>query len=146
MTLKFSTSWKRSKNPRKQRTYIANAPLHIKRGLFSTRLSKELTKKYSKRNITVRKGDNVKIVRGSFKNHSGKIERVLTKRLRVYVEGAQILKKDGNKVFYPIHPSNLIITELNLDDKQRQKILGRNLAVKVDNSGGKKWARDIWKT
>ena len=80
------------------------------------------------RNIPLRKGDTVKIVRGNFKSHIGKIEKVFLKKTRVYVEGAQIVKRDGAKVFYPLHPSNLIITNLNLEDKKRQLVLqGKNV-------------------
>lgn len=129
MKAKFSRAWKGSKRPNKQRKYAANAPLHIKRKMLSSRLSKELTKKYSKRNITVRKGDKVKVVRGNFKNHSGTVERVLTKLLRVYVDGVQRPKRDGSKAYYPIHPSNLVITELNLTDKKRQEILNKNKKI-----------------
>ena len=92
--------------------------------MMKSRLSKELTKKYGRRNLGIRKGDRVKIVRGNFKAHTGKIERVLTKKMKVYVEGIQLIKRDGNKAYYPLHPSNLIITELNLDDKKRVKSLG----------------------
>ena len=36
------------------------------------------------------------------------------------------MKKDGSKAFYPIYVSNLMITELNLDDKERKiKIEGK---------------------
>jgi large subunit ribosomal protein L24 len=123
MKTKFSKTWIKSKQPRKQRKYIANAPLHIKRKMLKSRLSKELTKKYERRTLGVRKGDIVKIVRGNFKDHSGKVEKVFTKKLRLHIEGIQLIKKDGNKVYYPIHPSNLIITTLNLEDKERKKIL-----------------------
>ncbi|MBU2639551.1 MAG: 50S ribosomal protein L24 [Nanoarchaeota archaeon] len=124
MKQKFSKSWKSSKSPRKQRKYVKNAPLHIKRSMMKSRLSKELTKKYGKRNSGVRKGDKVKIVRGNFKAHTGKVEKILTKKMKVQIEGIQLVKRDGNKVYYPIHPSNLIITELNLEDKKRVKSLG----------------------
>ncbi len=125
MKNKFSNSWVSSRQRRKQRKYRYNAPLHIKHRFVSAHLSKDLAKKYHIRNIPVRKGDTVKIARGNFKEHLGKIERVFLKKTRVYVEGAQIIKKDGAKVFYPIHPSNLIITSLNLEDKRRQVILQR---------------------
>lgn len=131
MKSKFSNTWKSSKNPRKQRKYVANAPLHIKRRMLSSKLSKELSKKYEKRNTIIRKGDKIKIMRGNFKNHSGRVEKVLTKYTRIYVEGVQVLKKDGNRTYYPIHPSNLMITELNLEDKQRQKMIGRGVKTGV---------------
>jgi large subunit ribosomal protein L24 len=131
MKAKFSKAWKGSKKPNKQRKYAINAPLHIKRKLLSTKLSKELAKKHGKRNLIVRTGDRVKIVRGNFKDHAGKIDKVFTKKTKVLIEGIQLVKKDGNKVNYPIHPSNLIITELNLEDKKRGKSLERGQKTTV---------------
>jgi len=121
MKQKFSTKWKTSSQPRKQRKYSANAPLHIKRRLLSVNLSKELRKKYGKRNIVVRKGDNVKIMKGKFKNKQGKVIEVDIKNLKLKIEGTMIKKQDGSKVNVKIHPSNLQITELNLDDRKRMK-------------------------
>lgn len=129
MRAKFSKAWKSSKRPNKQRKYAANAPLHTKRKMLSSRLSKELTTKYSKRNVIIKKGDRVKIVRGNFKNITGAVERVLTKLTKIYVEGAHKTKRDGSKAYYPLHPSNLIITELNLDDKKRQEMLERGKKI-----------------
>src|SRR3989338_5225888 len=126
MKTKFSSSWIKSKQPRKQRKYRHNAPLHIKQKFVSAHLSKELHKKYGKRSMNLRKGDSVKIMRGQFKNKTGKIEEVGLKKIRAYVSGIEFVKKDGTKSRYPIHPSNLMITELNLDDKMRNKILERN--------------------
>ena len=125
MKTKFSSSWIKSKQPRKQRKYRHNAPLHIKQKFVSAHLSKELHKKYGKRSMNLRKGDSVKIMRGQFKNKTGKIEEVGLKKIRAYVSGIEFVKKDGTKARYPIHPSNLMITELNMDDKMRNKILGR---------------------
>ena len=125
MKQKFSPKWKSSKQPRKKRKYIANAPLHIKGKFLSSLLSKELRKTHGKRNIRVRKGDKVKIMRGNFKAHAGRVETVLVKKTRVYVAGAELIKKDGSKVPYPLHPSNLMITELNLEDKKRQSSIQR---------------------
>ena len=88
-------------------------------------LSKELKKKYGKRNLGLKKGDKVKIVKGQFKKRVGKVERVDLKKTRVYISGIEVAKKDGTKAALSIHPSNLIITELDLDDKMRLKILER---------------------
>ena len=125
MKTKFSSSWIKSKQPRKQRKYRHNAPLHIKQKFVSAHLSKELHKKYSKRSMNVRKGDSVKIMRGQFKNKTGKVEEVSLKKTLAYVSGIEFVKKDGTKARYPIHPSNLMITELNMDDKMRNKVLER---------------------
>lgn len=122
----WSKDWKSSKNPRKQRKYLYNLPLHIRKSLLSATLSKDLRKKYGKRSLSVRKDDKVKVLRGQFKKKTGKVFRVNLKRIRIYIEGVENVKKDGSKAPYPVHPSNVMITELNLEDKERKTILERN--------------------
>ena len=121
MKKKFSKNWIKSKQPRKQRKYRYNAPLNIKSKFMGCHLSKELREKYKKRSITIRKGDSIKVLRGQFKKKTGKIDRVDIKKSKVYITGIEVVKKDGTKALYPIHPSNLIINELNLEDKRRIK-------------------------
>jgi large subunit ribosomal protein L24 len=125
MNKNFSRTWKRSVQPRKQRKFRHHAPLHIRRKFLSAHLSKELRKKYQKRNIVARKGDTVKIMRGQFKGKSGKIEEIDLKGTKVYVAGIEVAKKDGSKSRYPIHPSNVLLTDVNIDDKKRQQSLKR---------------------
>lgn len=126
MKKKFSSKWKASKKPRKQRKYAANAPLHTKNKLLAAHLSKELKGKHAKRSVTLRKGDKVKILRGQFKGKSGKIDRVDTKKSKVYITGIEFAKKDGSKALYPIHASNLVVEELNMEDKKRMKEGGKS--------------------
>ena len=121
----FSKLWKSSKQPRKQRKYRYNAPLHLKRKFISVNLSKELREKYGKRNVKVRSEDTVKIMSGQFKKKTGKVTKVDMKKLKIYVEGAENIKRDGSKVLYPIDPSNLMITNLTLTDVRRKKSLER---------------------
>ena len=121
----FSTSWKSSKQPRKQKKYLANAPLHLKQKFVSSHLSKDLKTKHKKRSLGVRKGDTVKIMRGQFKKKTGKVDRVDLKSGKIYIESVVLTKKDGSKRPYPLNPSNLLILELNLGDENRQKILKR---------------------
>ena len=141
MKQKFSTTWKASKQPRKQRKYSANAPLHIKRKMLSANLSKPLREKHKIRNIEVRKGDKVIIMRGKFKKKQGKIIEIKTKLLKVYIEEIQIKKTDGSKTNVPLKASNLQIIELNLDDKKRFKKLEKeeNKDIKNKEEGSKKW-------
>jgi len=113
----FSRKWKASRQTRKKRKYIANAPLHIKHKFLSANLSKELRKKLGIRNLEVRKGDNVKVMRGDFefKKKTGKISQVNIKKTRVTIEGMQRKKKDGTKVNIYFHPSNLQILDIKED-------------------------------
>ena len=124
MKKEFSKKWKASKQPRKQRKYLANAPLHIRKKFVSINLSKELRKKHKKRNISAKKGDTVKILRGKFKGKSGKINEINLKNSKIIVEGIQVKKRDGSNVNFRLQPSNLQITTLNLEDKKRAESLG----------------------
>jgi len=137
MKKEFSKEWKSSKKPSKQRKYRFNAPLHIKQKFMRVHLSKELRKKYEKRNIGLKKGDRVTILRGQFKKKSGKVERIDLKKSAVYVTGIELIKKDGSKVLLHMDPSNLMITELNLEDKKRTQTLEKK-GKKEDKKEAKK--------
>jgi len=115
----FSKHWTSSKNPSKKRKYLAKAPIHIKKKQLSANLFKELRTKHETRNIELRKGDKVKIMRGKYKGKSGKINEIKIKRLKIYIDGIQVKKLDGSKVNVPLRASNLQIIELNLEDKRR---------------------------
>ncbi|MEB3862070.1 MAG: 50S ribosomal protein L24 [Desulfurococcales archaeon] len=119
-----------SRQPRKQRRAYYRAPLHRRQKLVTATLSRELREKYGVRSLPVRKGDKVRIMRGDFKGHEGEVVEVDLKRYAIYVDGATIKKADGTPVFRPIHPSNVMIVQLKLDDKWRQKLIERR--------GGKK--------
>lgn len=125
MKKKFSKKWKSSKQPRKQRKYRAKAPLHLRHKLMAAHLSKELRTKYKKRAIPVRKGDKVKVFRGQYRGTIGEIEKVDMKKYKIYVKGVEKKKKEGQKIQYPINPSNVLILTLKLDDKRRAKALER---------------------
>ena len=76
MKQKFSTKWKASKQVRKQRKYLHHLPLHLKNKTVSAHLTKELRDKHGMRNITIKKGDEVKVMRGNFKGRLGKVTKV----------------------------------------------------------------------
>ncbi len=115
----FSKHWISSKKPNKQRKYRFNAPLSIRGDFLSAHLSKELRTKYNTRAVRLRVGDKVRIMRGQFRKQEGKVEEVNTRRIKIYVSKVEHVKRDGTKARYPIDPSNLLIVELNTDDKKR---------------------------
>lgn len=117
-----------SMKPNKQRRDLYNAPLHKKRKWVSAHLEEKLLLKYDKRAASVVKGDTVKVMRGSFRGHEDKVASVNIKRRSIEIEGITMTKADGNKIGRPIHPSNVMITKLNLTDKWRRKKLERGLS------------------
>ncbi len=132
----WNKNWNASKSKRKQRKYLFNAPLHVRQKFVAVHLAPELRKKYGKRSLSVRKEDMVKILRGQFKGKSGKVVEVDLKKSKVFVEGIENIRKDGNKSLYPLHPSNLMLTELFLEDRKRLK--GLKKEEKKENKGTKK--------
>lgn len=138
MKKEWSKNWRESIQPRKQRKYRFNAPLHIARNFLAAHLSKDLRKKYGIRAVIARKGDKVKIMRGQFKNKIGAIEGVSINFQRIAVEGATFTARDGKKKPYPIHPSNLMIVELNLEDKKRKASIERASKLKSEVKQEKK--------
>jgi len=121
-----------SRQPRRQRLALINAPLHMRQKLVSDPLSPELREKYGVKSLPVRKGDKVRVVRGDFKGHEGTVVKVDLKRLRIYVEGVTRKKQDGTPVYVPIHPSKVMIISLDLRDKWRRAIIERRAGRKVE--------------
>ena len=116
---------------RKQRKEYFNATIHKKRKWISSHLEENLLLKYDKRRVSLIKGDTVKVMRGNFKGHEGKITRVNQRRRQVEVEGLVMTKVDGKKIAKPIHASNLLIIKLNLTDQWRRNKLEKNLSDDV---------------
>src|SRR5215217_1459592 len=80
---------------------IINIKKHIIDKNIRSPLADTLRDDYHKRNARVIKGDTVKVLRGEYKNVEGK----------------------GEKVKVQIHSSNVMITSLNLQDKQRGNVI-----------------------
>jgi large subunit ribosomal protein L24 len=117
-----------STKARKQRKYLFNAGLHEKRKWIASHLEEGLLLKYDKRAIPVIKGDTVKVMRGNFRGHEDKVAQVNVKEQTIEIEGITMTKAKGDKIARPIHPSNVMITKLNLTDKWRRKNLERGLS------------------
>ena len=115
----------KSKKPKKQRKALHKAPLHKRQKLIAAHLTKHLIKQYKKRSLGLRKGDEIKIMRGKFKGETGKISKVDLKKLKVYVDTIKRKKVSGEEFMIPLHPSNILITNPVMDDVKRKKIVSR---------------------
>jgi len=111
--------------PGKQRKRLYQAPLNERYKRFSAPLSSKLKESHGTNSVPVRNGDTVMIMRGDRKGSEGKVTQINRKKYRIFIEGATREKVDGTTTLIPIHPSKVMITRLNLDDKWRKKILER---------------------
>jgi large subunit ribosomal protein L24 len=113
------------KKPTKQRKMLFQSPDHIRHKHFAAHLSPELRASRGVRALPVRSGDAVRIMRGDHKGFEGKVTRIDRRKYKIYVEGLTREKVDGTTILVPIHPSKVMITNLNLEDKWRKQVLER---------------------
>ena len=99
--------------------------MHKRHKLLSAHLAKDLIAKWKRRSLSLRTGDEVKVMRGKFKGTTGKISDVDLKRLKVYIENVKRRKVSGEEVHVPISPSNLLLVNPVMDDKNRLEIISR---------------------
>ncbi len=116
--------------PSKQRKILFQAPDHKRYKFFAAPLSPELQASQKVKALPVRTGDTVRVLRGDHKGLEGKITRINRAKYRVYLEGLTREKVDGTSLFVPVHPSKVMITNLNLDDKWRKEIIKRKVETR----------------
>lgn len=129
---------KSSTQPRKQRFALHNAPLHLRGKRLHAHLSEELLVKYGKRSTAIRVGDTVKVMRGKAAGTTGEVLTVDRSRFTITLEGVTVKKSDGKEKPKPIHPSDVVLTKLDLTDRKRREKLG---ASDADAEGQKPKAK-----
>merc|ERR1712066_402200 len=132
-----------SSSRRKSRRAHFKAPSHLRYKLMSMNLNKELRAKHGIRSMPVRKDDEVTIVRGNNKGHSGKVTDVYRKRWCLYIEGLSKTKPNGQPLRVPIDASNCVMTKIKLT-KDRQNLIVRK-AKNNDKLKGKTTEKDARK-
>ncbi|MDP6010344.1 MAG: 50S ribosomal protein L24 [Candidatus Poseidoniaceae archaeon] len=126
----------KSKNPNKQRKAAFSASSHTKRKRVRARLQSNDKRLVGVRRVTIRVGDQVKVLRGDYghpskgKRHGGprgnsgleaKVIRVDALNSLVFIEGATRSKADNKEEGVPIHSSNVVVTKLIETDPMRMK-------------------------
>jgi len=121
----------KTKQPKKQRKRLYQAPLHLRNKRMTAPLSKSLREKYGIKRLPVHKGDKVSVFRAKSEDQEikGKVIRTLPQKYSIHVEGHSKEKADGTIVSFPIRPSNVVITGLNLKDKKRREIIRRRSEI-----------------
>ena len=124
MTKKIS-----SKSPGKQRKKMYSAPVHANKNRLKCRLDEFLQEEYGLRSLVVKTGDLVKIMRGQFRDTEGKVIRLDHKDVEVFLDNATVTKADGKEVNIPVHPSNIMLVKLELDDERKQLIESKVMKI-----------------
>lgn len=117
------------KSPGKQRKKIFESPIHANKNRLKCRLDEFLQEQYGLRSLVVKTGDLVKIMRGQFRDTEGKVIRVDYKDVQVFLDSATVTKADGKEVNIPIHPSNIKLVKLEMNDERKQLIESKVMKV-----------------
>jgi|SRR5215216_1295224 large subunit ribosomal protein L24 len=96
---------------------------HMRSGSIAAHVVDNLRQQYRLRSCRVVKGDTVRVTRGEYSGIEGKVESVDTMTGGLAIEGIQREKVRGGNVKVRIHSSNVMITNMNLDDKYRRERL-----------------------
>lgn len=104
---------------------IGVVPKHMTERMLRSPLSRALREKYGRRNVRVIAGDTIKVMRGEYSGIEGKVEKVNMKRGSLAIEGIQREKVRGGNVKVEINSTNVVVTDLDLDDKLRQALIQR---------------------
>jgi len=126
-----------SSSRRKNRKAHFTAPSSVRRILMSSPLSEDLRTKYHVRSVPIRKDDEVKVVRGSFKGREGKVIQVYRKKWVIHIEKLVREKATGATVNIGVHPSKVVVTKLKLD-KDREALLERKNRSSLEAAKGLK--------
>ena len=118
-----------SKSPGKQRKKNYSSPVHANKNRLKCRLDEFLQEEYGLRSLVVKTGDLVKIMRGQFRDTEGKVIRVDYKDVEVFLDNATVTKADGKEVNIPVHPSNIMLVKLELDDERKQLIESKVMKI-----------------
>lgn len=119
-----------SSSRRTQRRNQLGAPSSVKRKLMSCHLVKSLREQYKVRSVPIKRGDDVKILKGKAKGKSGKVVQVYRKRNVIYVDKVNREKQNGQTVFLPIRPSNCVVEKMFIN-KDRTKRLAKRVEQKL---------------
>src|SRR5919106_2711806 len=104
---------------------MLHVPKHVRDAMICSSLADNLREQYTRKSVRVKKGDNVRVMRGEYTGIEGKVEKVNTRRGTLSIEGVQREKVRGGNVKVQIHSSNVRVSGLNLDDKYRQNKIRR---------------------
>ena len=112
-----------TRQPHKQRNRQERATLHEKQKQVRAPLSAELREEYGRRSVRVNVGDTVEVQRGDFAGETGEVVDVDLRSATINVEDVTVEKADGEEVPRGLDASNLVVTDLILEDDLREERL-----------------------
>jgi len=86
--------------------------------------------------MSIRKDDEVTVVRGTFKGREGKVIAAYRKKMVIHVERITKEKANGATTQVGIKCSNVILTKIKMDKDRKATLDRKNRATGEDNLAG----------
>ena len=112
-----------SRLPRQQRKALYGADLFERRRRMAIPLSRDLRRRYGRRQLPVRKGDTVRVLSGSYVGREERVAKVDLRGYSVTLDNVTGKTADAKLKPLPIKPNHLVLTKLNLSDVWRRRLL-----------------------
>ena len=110
-------------SPRRQRRALYRAPTSERRRRMTVPLSRELRRRFRRRNVPVRKGDTVRVLSGSFAGREERVARISRRDYSVTLDNVTLKTAEEKLKPLALRTSHLVITRLNLADPWRRRAL-----------------------
>ncbi len=110
-------------SPRRQRRALYNASTTERRRRMTVPLSRELRRRFKRRNVPIRKGDTVRVLSGSFKGREERVAKVSRRAYSVTLDNVTLKTAEEKLKPLALRPAHLVVTRLNLADPWRRRAL-----------------------
>lgn len=110
-------------SPRRQRRAGYNATTFERRLRMTVPLSRELRARFHRRSVPVRKGDTVRVMKGSYVGREERVQKVDRRGYTVTLDNVTLKTGEEKLKPLPIRTNHLLLVRLNLGDAWRREAL-----------------------
>jgi len=110
-------------SPRRQRRAVYNADTFERRLRMTVPLSRELRSRFHIRSVPLRKGDTVRVMKGSFVGREERVAKMDRRSYTVTLDNVTLKSGEEKLKPLPVRTNHLLIVRLNLADAWRRRSL-----------------------
>lgn len=109
--------------PRRQRKAVYDADLFERRLRMTVPLSRELRSRFHRRSVPLRKGDTVRVMKGSYVGREERVQKIDRRGYTVTLDNVTLKSGEEKLKPLPIRTNHLLVVRLNLADEWRREAL-----------------------
>ncbi len=110
-------------SPRRQRRAVFEATTAERRHRMTVPLSRELRKRFHRRSVPLRKGDTVRVMKGSYIGREERVQKISRRDYSVTLDNVTLKSGEEKLKPLPIRTNHLLLVRLNLADEWRRETL-----------------------